>query len=178
VYWLKPTILPKTLWYTALHFKVSIMIYCICIFDVRGSVHHNTILKENTNKMQKCIKILLFHIYMKLNMFLATHRPSSGVCAWQHTVPDNVHQLHVQQPSTYEKPEGASAVLGSWWWAVCRPKHVEFYIICNQNVLINCCILLDFSLWIVLRWRIHEHQVVEWTLQDSVYNPAQCTRRL
>ena len=33
---------------------------------------------------------------------------------WQaHTVPDNVHQLHVQQLSTYEKPEAASAVLGS-----------------------------------------------------------------
>jgi len=30
-----------------------------------------------------------------------------------HTVPDNGHQLHVQQPSTYEKPEAASAVLGS-----------------------------------------------------------------
>jgi hypothetical protein len=30
-----------------------------------------------------------------------------------HNVPDNVHQLQVQQPSTYEKPESASAVLGS-----------------------------------------------------------------
>ena len=30
------------------------------------------------NKMQQCTKILLFHIYMKLNMFRATHRPSSG----------------------------------------------------------------------------------------------------
>ena len=29
-----------------------------------------------------------------------------------HTVPD-VNQLHVQQPSTYEKPEASSAVLGS-----------------------------------------------------------------
>ena len=28
-------------------------------------------------------------------------------------LPYNVHQLHVQQPSTYEKPEAASAVLGS-----------------------------------------------------------------
>jgi len=28
--------------------------------------------------MQQCIKILLFHIYLKLNMFRATHRPSSG----------------------------------------------------------------------------------------------------
>jgi hypothetical protein len=43
-------------------------------------------------------------------------------------VPDNVHQLLVQQPSTYSKPEAASAVLGSSWWAVCRPKHVKLYI--------------------------------------------------
>jgi hypothetical protein len=33
-----------------------------------------------------------------------------------------------KQPSMYEKPEAASAVLGSWWWAVCRPKHVELHI--------------------------------------------------
>jgi len=46
----------------------------------------------------------------------------------RHIVPDNVHQLHVQQPSTYDKPEAANAVLGSWWWAVCRPKHVELHI--------------------------------------------------
>jgi hypothetical protein len=99
--------------------------------------------------MQQCIKIVLFHIYMKLNMFRATHRPSSG--AWNftgslwffirrrllnvlvdvvryNTVPDNVHQLHIQQPFTYAKPEAASAVLGSQWWAVCRPKHVKLHI--------------------------------------------------
>jgi hypothetical protein len=29
------------------------------------------------------------------------------------TVPDNVHQPHVQQPSKYGKSEAASAVLGS-----------------------------------------------------------------
>ena len=28
-------------------------------------------------------------------------------------VPDNVHQLHVQQPSTYANPEADSAVLSS-----------------------------------------------------------------
>jgi hypothetical protein len=49
------------------------------MFDVRGSVHHSTIHKEKFNKMQQCIKILLFHIYMKLNMFRATRRSSSGV---------------------------------------------------------------------------------------------------
>jgi len=36
--------------------------------------------------------------------------------------------LDVQQPFTYVKPEAASAVLSSWWWAVFRPKHVELYI--------------------------------------------------
>jgi len=44
------------------------------------------------------------------------------------TVPEKIHQLHVQQPSTYAKLEAASAVLGSCCWAVCRPKHVELHI--------------------------------------------------
>jgi hypothetical protein len=43
-------------------------------------------------------------------------------------VPDNVHQLHVQQQKKKKKPEAASAVVDSWWWAVCRPKHVELHI--------------------------------------------------
>jgi len=41
---------------------------------------------------------------------------------------DNVQQLYVQQPSKYAKPEAASVVLGSWWLAVCRPKHVELHV--------------------------------------------------
>jgi hypothetical protein len=72
--------------------------------------------------MQQYIKILLFHVYMKLNMFRPTHRPSSGAynCTrslWcfirgrlldllvdfaMHSVPDKVYQLQVQQPSTCE----------------------------------------------------------------------------
>jgi hypothetical protein len=36
-----------------------------------------TIHTEKSNKMQQ-YQNLLFHIYMKLNMFRATHRPSSG----------------------------------------------------------------------------------------------------
>jgi hypothetical protein len=39
-------------------------------------------------------------------------RVVGGHCQAQY-VPDNVHQLHVHQPSTYEKLEAASAVLGS-----------------------------------------------------------------
>jgi len=45
--------------------------------DARGSVHDSIIHKEKSNKIQQCIKNL-FHIYMKLNIFRATHRPSSG----------------------------------------------------------------------------------------------------
>jgi len=57
-------------------------------------------------------------------------RVVGGLCQAQYTVPDNahqlrvqqpstctaldnIHQLHVQQPSTCEKPEATSAVLGS-----------------------------------------------------------------
>jgi len=36
-----------------------------------------------------------------------------GGCCQAQYVPDNIHQPHVQQPSMYEKPEAASAVLGS-----------------------------------------------------------------
>jgi len=50
----------------------------VCLLDVRGSMHHSTICKEKSNKMQQCIKILFFHIYMKLNVFRTTHLPSSG----------------------------------------------------------------------------------------------------
>jgi hypothetical protein len=44
-----------------------------CLFNTPWNLH-----KEKYNKMQQHIKILLFDIYMKLNMFRATHRPSSG----------------------------------------------------------------------------------------------------
>jgi hypothetical protein len=29
---------------------------------------------------------------------------------------------------TYAKPEAACVVLGSWWWSVCSPKHVELHL--------------------------------------------------
>jgi hypothetical protein len=104
------------------------------LLDVRGSVHHSKIHKEKSNKIQQCTKILLLHIYMKLNMFRVTPPIIRSVKlnwlppvfhTWKvvghvvgercqgHTVPDNVHQLHVEQPFMYEKPEAVSAVLGS-----------------------------------------------------------------
>jgi hypothetical protein len=44
---------------------------------------------------------------------LTSVKDMASATAPSHTLPDSVHQLHVQQPSTYAKPEAASAVLGS-----------------------------------------------------------------
>jgi len=35
-------------------------------------------IKKNPTRYNNVSKFLLYHIYMKLNMFRATHRPSSG----------------------------------------------------------------------------------------------------
>jgi hypothetical protein len=74
-------------------------------------------------------------------------------CSWwtlSGTVPVSVQQPHVQHPSTYAKPEAASAVLGFWWWAVCRPKHVELHI--NMEIInfYTKLYLVGFYVWILL----------------------------
>ena len=77
------------------------------------------------------------------------------------TLPDSVQQLHVQKPSTYAKPEAASA-FGSWRWVVCHPKHVELHIYIWNKILIHCCILLDFlcKFW---GWNIFIHTTASGT---------------
>jgi hypothetical protein len=127
--------------------------------------------------MQQYIKILFIHIWRStcFGRHIAHHQdPKTGIAAsdfvyvescwtcscWtlsgtvildavrkSYTLPDSVQQLHLQQPSTYAKPEAASAVLGSWWWAVCRPKHVELHIYVKYNfdTLLHP---VGFSLWI------------------------------
>jgi len=97
-------------------------------FDVCGSVHHGTIHKEKSNKMQQCIKIdysLFIWSSTRFGRHTAHHqKPKTALAAsgfsyveggWTlsgTSVPDNIHQPHIQQPSTYEKPGAASAVLG------------------------------------------------------------------
>jgi hypothetical protein len=50
--------------------------------------------------------------HLVFHMSKVARRVVGGSCQ-AHTVPDNFHQLHVQQPSTYETPEAAGVVLGS-----------------------------------------------------------------
>jgi len=66
---------------------------------------------------------LLFHVYMKPNMFRATHRPSSGAQNCTGSLwfslrerlldVDVAGYCRIQQPFTYAKPEAASAVFSS-----------------------------------------------------------------
>jgi hypothetical protein len=91
--------------------------------------------KEKSNKMQQYIKICIIlylseaqHVSgdtppiirsLKLHWLPLVFRTWKvvgrvvGERCQARTVPDSVHQLYIQQPSTYAKPEAASAVLGS-----------------------------------------------------------------
>ena len=84
-------------------------------------MHHGTIHKEKSNKMQQCIKIFIIP-YLYEAQHVSGYTPPiirSLKLHWQplifHTwkVVGHVVGGRVQQPSTYEKPEAASAVLGS-----------------------------------------------------------------
>jgi len=89
--------------------------------------------------MQQCIKILLFPILNEAQHVsgdtppiirsLKLHKQPLVLHTWKvvgcavvgrcqvayatHTLPDNIQQQHVRQPSTYAKPQAACAVLGS-----------------------------------------------------------------
>jgi hypothetical protein len=62
---------------------VLVCVYLYSLFgiyklDVHGSVHHSINYLEITNKMQPCIRILLFQCFLLLSIFWATHCSSSG----------------------------------------------------------------------------------------------------
>jgi hypothetical protein len=96
---------------------------------------------EITNKMQPCNRIYYSKIYWSLSMFRAAYRSSlgatncicnlwfiytcgdrslwslSGIQNWQRLVTTRVR-----------KPEAAITVWSTWWWEVCRSKHVELLV--------------------------------------------------
>jgi hypothetical protein len=95
--------------------------------DVCGSVHHSKIHTEKSNKMQQCIKFTIPYLHEAQHVSgdtppiistLKLHRQPLVLHTWKvvgcvvagccQAEPDSV-----QQPSTYAKPEAASAVLGS-----------------------------------------------------------------
>jgi len=102
---------------------------------------------------------------MKLNMFRATHSPSSGAqncttslwfCIRERLLHVEVasNNLNIQQPFTYAKPDAANAVLSSWWWAVCRPKRGASY----KHGIINFDTLLHLVGYFCMNCLIHHFQ--------------------
>jgi len=61
----------------AVNWEVKKQEWYILVLGVRGFVRHSIIHKENP-KDATVYQNILFHIYMKLNMFRATHLSSSG----------------------------------------------------------------------------------------------------
>jgi hypothetical protein len=117
--------------------------------------------------MQPCNRIYYSKIYWRFNMFQATYRSSSGapncICSLWFTYPcgdrpfsrlgENWPRQPGQRPVTtwVFKPEAANRVWSSWWWAVCRSKHVESSInfgIINSITRLHlvCCFY-----WFILR---------------------------
>jgi hypothetical protein len=94
--------------------------------DVRGSVHHSTIHKEKSTKMQQCIKILLlFHIIW------------SSLCFGRHTA-------HHQEPKTALAASGFAYVEG-WWTCRAHSKTIfsaSYYVICRLS---SCTIIYTLS---------------------------------
>jgi hypothetical protein len=114
-----------------------------CQFDVHGSVHHSAIHTEMANKMQQCIKIYYsmfiwsstcfgrhtsHHQELKTVLVVSGFAYVKGCGRWGCWTLSASNNHNVQQPFTYAKPEAASAVLSSWWWAVCSLKHVELHV--------------------------------------------------
>ena len=104
--------------------------------------------------MQQCIKILLFHIYVKLNMFQATHRRQAH-CAWQCPPTTRPTTFHVWKTRGCQCSFGLlvmGGVLPKTCWASYKHGIMKFWYI-----VVSCWIFL-YELYYDAR--IHEHQVL------------------
>jgi hypothetical protein len=135
------------------------------------------LLTEITNKMQQCIKIYYSMFIWSSTCFgwhTAYHQETKTALAasgfaymkgcWTLRLLD---AYSIQQPFTYAKPEAASAVLGSWWWVVCRPNTLSFIITWNNKFwyTVASCWLFLYELY--NDTQIHEHQEHTFPLQYS-----------
>jgi len=119
-------------------------------FILRKTIHYlRGMLAGTTQQNLKCRKILnqeiLMLMFMDLCIIVQLIKKNPTRCnnvskfyysifIWTSTCFGR-HTTHHQEPRTAlaasglkKKPEGASAVLCSWWWVVYSPKYVEHHI--------------------------------------------------
>jgi len=124
--------------------------------DVHGSAHHSSSYRENPNKMQQCIKILLFLILRKAQHVsgdmppivrgLKLHKRPLDLHMWKvvgHAVVGRcqVVRFHVC------KSRGCLCSFRPLMMGGVSPKTCRASCkIRNNKILIHCCILLGFSL--------------------------------
>ena len=101
--------------------------------------------------MQSCNRIYFYKVYWRLNIFIIRSsklylQPLVYTHMWWPVVVQAVQPGQRPVTTRVYKPEAANTVSTSWWWAVCRSKHVEpsinFAII---KILLQGCILLIIS---------------------------------
>jgi len=90
--------------------------------------------------MQPCNRIYYSKIYWRFNMF----RAGTG-----NPVPTQPGQRPVT--TCVYKPESADTVWSSWWWEVCRSKHVEPSINFGIIISITWLHLVGCFYWFILR---------------------------
>jgi hypothetical protein len=129
--------------------------------------------------MQLCNRIYYSKVYWRLNRFRAAHRSSSGalncICSLWFIYPcgDRAIVQAGQRPITtwVYKPEAANTVWSSWWWAVCRSKHVEPSV--NFGIInsITRLHLVGYFCWFILRctdpWILNLLDAYLWLLWNS-----------
>jgi hypothetical protein len=74
------------------------------------------------NNVSKCYYSIFIWSLTCFGRHTSHHQEPKTAVSWQRPATTRLTTFHVC------KPEAASAVLGSWWWAVCHPKHVELHI--------------------------------------------------
>jgi hypothetical protein len=143
--------------------------------------------------MQPCNRNYYSKIYWRLNMFLAAYRSSSEalncICSlwfiypcgdrplsrlggkW-HTGTVSTQPVQLLVTTWVYKPEAANTVWGSWWWAVCRSKHVEPSINFGIIISITRLHLVGYFWWFILRCT--DPWILDFSLWVSSFEPEDC----
>jgi len=124
--------------------------------DVCGSLHRSTIHKEKSNKMQTCIKIFIIPYLYEAQHVSGDTPPIirslklhwqplvfQAQCAWQRPPTTRLTTFHVWKTRGYQC-SFRLLMMGGVSPETCWASY-KYGII---KILIHCCILLDFSLWI------------------------------